>query len=106
MSSSPNANPVRGEAMLALAGQDVLLRPSFSALVAAEQEIGPLFDLVERAAAGRLGLAELVALLWHCRDAATCPLDRDSFAEAVAEAGLVALTPVLKILLRQILQGR
>ena len=48
------ANPVRGEAMLALAGQDVLLRPSFSALVAAEQEIGPLFDLVERAAAGRL----------------------------------------------------
>ena len=56
--------------------------------------------------AGRLGLAELVALLWHCRDAATCPLDRDGFAEAVAEAGLVALTPVLKILLRQILQGR
>uniref|UniRef100_UPI0018E518AF GTA-gp10 family protein n=1 Tax=Blastomonas sp. UPD001 TaxID=2217673 RepID=UPI0018E518AF len=61
MNGSPNANPVRGEAKLALAGQDVLLRPSFSALVAAEQEIGPLFDLVERAAAGRLGLAELVA---------------------------------------------
>ena len=100
------ANPVRGEAMLAVAGQVVLLRPSFSALVAAEQEIGPLFDLVERAAAGRLGLAELVALLWHCRDGATCTLDRDGFSDAVTEAGMVALTPVLKTLLRQILQGR
>ncbi len=106
MSGGTRANPVRGEAMLALAGHDVVLRPSFAALVTAEQEIGPLFDLVERAAAGRLGLAELVALLWHCRAAATCPLDRDDFSEAVAEAGLVALSPVLKILLRQILQGR
>lgn len=103
---SVSANPVRGEALLQLTGRDVLLRPSFAALVAAEQEIGPLFDLVERAAAGRLGLAELVALLWHCRVQDDCPLDRDGFAEAVAGAGLVALTPVLKILLRQILQGR
>lgn len=103
---SAPANPARGEALLALAGQEVVLRPSFSALVAAEQEIGPLFDLVERAASGRLGLAELVALLWHCRTADSCALTRDGFADAVAEAGLVALTPVLKILLRQILQGR
>lgn len=100
------ANPVRGEAMLQLAGHEVLLRPSFNALVAAEQEIGPLFDLVERAAAGRLGLAELVALFWHCHVAGTCPFDREGFAHALADAGLLALTPVLKILLRQILQGR
>lgn len=106
MSGGPNANPVRGEAMLALAGHDVVLRPSFAALVAAEQEIGPLFDLVERAAAGRLGLAELAALLWHCRVDATCPLDRARFSEAMAAIGIVALTPVLKTLLRQILQGR
>ncbi|PXW78139.1 tail tube GTA-gp10-like protein [Blastomonas natatoria] len=100
------ANHVRGEAMLQLAGHEVLLRPSFNALVAAEQEIGPLFDLVERAAAGRLGLAELVALFWHCRVAGTCPFDREGFAHALADVGLLALTPVLKILLRQILQGR
>lgn len=100
------ANPARGEAMLTLAGQEVVLRPSFAALVGAEQEIGPLFDLVERAASGQLSLAELVALLWHCRVANTCPLDRDGFADAVAQLGLIALTPVLKVLLRQILQGR
>jgi hypothetical protein len=103
---SAAANPVRGEAMLVLAGHEVVLRPSFAALVAAEQEIGPLFDLVERAAASRLGLADLAALLWHCRVAETCPLDRDRFADALSQAGLVALTPALKTLLRQILQGR
>ncbi|WP_446661135.1 GTA-gp10 family protein [Blastomonas sp. SL216] len=92
--------------MLTLAGHDVVLRPSFTALVAAEQEIGPLFDLVERAAAGRLGLGELAALLWHCRSGERCPIDRDAFCEALAELGMVALTPVLKTLLRQILQGR
>ncbi|WP_017672461.1 gene transfer agent family protein [Blastomonas sp. AAP53] len=106
MSGGPSANPVRGEALLQLGGHDIVLRPAFAALVAAEQEIGPLFDLVERAAAGRLGLAELVALLWHCRVEESCPLDRGSFAEALAQAGLVALTPALKTLLRQILQGR
>ena len=106
MSGGRAANPVRGEALLQLAGSDVVLRPSFSALVAAEQETGPLFDLVERAASGRLGLGEIVALFWHCRVEASCPLNRDDFAEALAGAGLVALTPVLRVLLRQILQGR
>lgn len=100
------ANPVRGEAVLQLETANVVLRPSFAALVAAEQETGPLFDLVERAASGKLGLADIVALFWHCRIAASCPLDRDAFGEALARAGLVALTPVLKTLLRQILQGR
>ena len=100
------ANPVRGEALLRLGDADIVVRPGFAALVAAEQEIGPLFDLVERAASGRMCLAELVALLWHCRVAQSCPLDRDAFAEALTQAGLVAVTPVLNTLLRQILQGR
>lgn len=106
MSGEASANPARGEAMLSLAGHEVVLRPSFAALVAAEQEIGPLFDMVERAAAGRLGLAELAALLWHCRLSESCPLDRETFAEALTHTGIVTLTPVLKTLLRQILQGR
>ena len=44
------ANPLRGEAMLTILGEPCLLRPSFAALVAAEDELGPLFALVERAA--------------------------------------------------------
>lgn len=106
MSGGQAANPVRGEALLQLGGADIVLRPSFAALVAAEQETGPLFDLVERAASGRLGLAEIAALFWHCRIEASCPLTREAFGDALAAAGLVVLTPVLRVLLRQILQGR
>lgn len=106
MSGESIANPVRGEASLALGGAQIVLRPTFAALVAAEQEIGPLFDMVERAASGKLGLAEIAALFWHCRVADSCPLTREDFGEALAAAGLVATTPVLRVLLRQILQGR
>ncbi len=96
------ANSARGEAMIA----GYVLRPSFAALVAAEQELGPLFALVERAAAGELRLTEMIALFWHClRDRAE-DLDRNAFAEDVTAAGLAAATPALKILLGQILGGR
>lgn len=93
-------NPARGEARLL----DWTLRPSFTALVAAEEELGPLFALVERAASGGLRLSELVALFWHCLDGAE--VERAAFAEAVTGAGLAAVTPALKTLLAQILAGR
>ncbi len=105
MSGAQDANPARGEAAVRVAGETLVLRPSFAALVAAEQELGPLFALVERAAAGRLGIGELVALLWHClRDPS--PMTREAFGEAVAAGGLAAVTPALKILIGQILGGR
>jgi Phage tail tube protein, GTA-gp10 len=96
-----SANPARGEATIA----GHVLRPSFSALVAAEAELGPLFALVERAAEGRLALGEMVGLFWHCvanKDA----LDREAFGDAVMAGGLVSATPALKMLLGQILGGR
>lgn len=99
-------NPVRGEAAVRVAGEMLVLRPTFAALVAAEQELGPLFDLVERAAAGRLALAELVGLFWHCRHGAPDALTRDALGEAVVEGGMSAATPALKVLLTQILAGR
>lgn len=100
------ANPLRGEAELRVGGEMYRLRPSFAALVAAEAELGPLFALTERAAAGGLRLEELAALLWHCIDARPEGLTREAVGEAVAGAGLVAVTPVLRTLLMQILQGR
>ncbi len=100
------ANPVRGEAALRVNGESVVLRPSFAALVAAEQELGPLFALVERAADGRLGLSEMVALFWCCRHDAPAGLTRETLGEAVAAGGLAAATPVLRVLLAQILAGR
>lgn len=50
------ANALRGEALLKIGGAAHVLRPSFTALVAAEEELGPLFALVERAGAGQLRL--------------------------------------------------
>jgi hypothetical protein len=98
-------NPLRGEATLEIAGRARVLRPTFAALVAAEDELGPLFALVERAAAGQLRLAELATLFWHClaeRDV----LARDEVGEAVLACGLAGCAPALRSLLGQILQGR
>jgi hypothetical protein len=100
------ANPARGEATLRVAGEALVLRPSFAALVAAEGEIGPLFALVERAADGRLTLAEMVALFWHCLHRPPPALTREALGEAVVAAGLAAATPALRLLLGQVLAGR
>lgn len=101
-----SANPVRGEAQVRVAGETLVLRPSFAALVAAEGELGPLFALVERAAAGGLALGELVALFWHCRHDAPAALTRETLGDAVVHGGLAQATPVLRVLLGQILAGR
>ncbi len=103
--TTAQANQWRGEALLAVDGQTHVLRPSFTALVAAEEELGPLFALVERAAAGELRLTELVALYWHCL-ASREGLERDTFAEALVTAGVAHATKPLRGLLAQVLQGR
>lgn len=99
------ANPERGEAALEIGGARLVVRPSFAALVAAEAELGPLFDLVERAAAGKLALADLVGLLWHCLETREA-MTREALGEAVLAVGLARVTPVLKAILQQILAGR
>jgi hypothetical protein len=102
---SSAANPARGEAALAIGGETIKLRPSFEALVAAEEELGPLFALVERAATGGLKVAEMAALFWHCAESRPIGLTRAWIGEGIVEQGLAGVTPVLKILLGQILQG-
>ncbi|HEX8573358.1 MAG TPA: gene transfer agent family protein [Allosphingosinicella sp.] len=102
---SPAANPARGEAALLVGGEPLRLRPSFEALVAAEEELGPLFALVERAAAGGLRVAETAALFWHCAEPRPQGLTREAVGAAIAERGLAGVAPVLKLLLGQILQG-
>lgn len=101
---SEQANSLRGEAELVVAGAPRVLRPSFTALVAAEEELGPLFALVERAAGGQLRLAEMVALFWHCL-AVRDGLTRDDVGEAVMEVGLAGCAKPLRALLAQILRG-
>jgi hypothetical protein len=90
---------------LIIGGIERVLRPTFSALVAAEEELGPLFGLVERAGGGELKLAEMAALFWHCL-ASQDGLTRETVGEAVAAHGLVACAKPLRALLGAILQGK
>jgi len=98
------ANPVRGEATLMVTGQPRVLRPTFAALVAAEEELGSLFALVERAGESRLRLEELAALFWHCLTERG-EVSRETVGEAIVAQGLAASSKPLKTLLYQILQG-
>ncbi len=98
------ANPARGEASLEVAGHALLLRPCFTALVAAEEEFGPLFALVERAGTGELRLSEMAGLFWHCLEDQGATT-REELSEAVLQTGLAACAKPLRALLSQILQG-
>jgi hypothetical protein len=98
-------NPLRGEAQFELGGRQFLLRPSFENLVAAEQEIGSLFALVERASEGKLTLTEVSALLWHCMDADPKP-SREEVGQAVLKQGLINTTKPVRAILSQVLQGQ
>lgn len=100
------ANPHRGEASFIVGGESLVLRPSFTALVAAEEEMGPLFALVERAAEGKLSLNEVAALFDHVSADRPKAITRARIGEAIVAAGLARVTPVLRVLLGQILQGR
>lgn len=99
------ANPMRGEAELSIMGETHILRPSFEALVAAEQDLGSLFALVERASEGQLTLAEIASLLWHCLPAKDRPT-RETVGEAVLAMGILAATKPVRVILAQVLQGR
>ena len=101
-----SANPHRGEANLPVGGEVLVLRPSFSALVAAEEELGPLFALVERASEGRLGLGEIAALFDHLSANRPPAITRERIGEAVVEKGLAGISPILRRVLGQILKGK
>lgn len=101
-----SANPHRGEACLVVAGETVVLRPTFSALLAAEQELGSLFGLVERAAEGGLKLAEMAALFDCLSKSRPAAITRERIGEAIVAQGLARVTPVLRTILGQILSGK
>ena len=101
-----SAHPARGEASVRVGGTELAVRPSVAALVAAEQELGPLFAVGERAASGGLSLCEMVALFWHCLPERPEGMTREAFGEGVAAGGRANASPALRGLLGQILGGR
>lgn len=101
-----HANSFRGEAILTIDGHDYLLRPSFAALIAAEEELGPLLALVDNAASGQLSLHNIALLLWHCIAQRPQHLTKDTVGQAVVAQGLANITPLIRTVLQQILAGR
>lgn len=100
-----SANPYRGEASLRVGAAELVLRPSFGALVAAEEELGSLLALVERAGDGAVRLSEVAALFWHCLVERPEGVTRDAVGAAVVAHGLAGVMPALRVLLRQIVLG-
>ena len=100
------ANPHRGEASIAVGGETLILRPTFGALVAAEEELGSLFEIVENAATGALSLRQIVGLFDLLSTGRPPAITRERIGNAVVEKGLAGITPTLKLVLAQILQGR
>jgi len=98
------ANALRGEANFTVASQTFVLRPSFENLVAAEEELGSLFAIVERASEGSLTLTEITALIWHCLPHSERP-ERKIVGAAVLALGLVGATVPVRAILAQVLQG-
>jgi hypothetical protein len=90
---------------LSLPAGPCLLRPTFGALVAAEAELGSLFAVLERAAAGQARMAEMAALFWHCR-ADPEEMERGRFEAALLDAGLATLLPPFRALLSGVFGGR
>lgn len=98
------ANPLRGEVELQLGDRQLVLRPSFAALVRAEEELGSLLALVERVAAGDVRLQEIGGLFWHCLTGDRG--ERQSFEEALLDAGISNLLPIYRTLLARLFGGR
>ena len=106
MTAQRPANPHRGEASLNVGGETLVLRATFGALVAAEEELGSLFELIERAAAGALRLNEIAALFDHLSHGRPKAISRAIIGEALVERGMAKVTPLLRTVFSQILQGR
>lgn len=101
---SRQANPLRGETAIEIAGRRFLLRPSFEALIAAEEELGSLFSMVERASQGALKVSEMSGLVWHCLPHDTRP-ERQVIGEAMVTMGLVEATRPIRAIFAQVLKG-
>lgn len=99
-------NPHRGEGSLDVGGETLVLRPTFSALVAAEQELGPLFALVESASEGKLGIQQIAILFDHLSAGRPAAITRERIGEAIVEKGLAGISPTLRLVLEQILKGK
>lgn len=85
-------------------GEKYALVPSFKALVAAEEELGPLFCLVQQYESQGLAPAQAAALFWHCLPPAH-NLTRAQLEARVAGGGWRTASACLSLLIETIQHG-
>lgn len=101
-----SGNPHRGDLSFAVDGRTYVLRPTFAAVVAAEQEIGSLLALAAQAQNG-LSFEKAVALLHHCHLAADpAGPDREAFGAILMEHGFMPSLALFKQLMTDLLGGQ
>lgn len=99
-----SANPHRGDVLLSLPSGDLVLRPSFQALVAAEQEIGSLLALAARASTDGVPLQKMAVLFHHCARAVDPAVpDADVLGQRMLAAGLMPCLDAFQSLLAGLL---
>ncbi len=101
-----DANIVRGEVGLSLPSGACVLRPTFSSLVAAEEEVGSLLALLDRAGCGDVRLGDIGPLFWHALRRPVPWVDRGLFEAELVDVGLKALIPAYRQLLASVFGGR
>lgn len=101
------ANPLRGEVAIALGGRERVLRPSFTALVALEESLGPLLGLAQRTAEGRLALGDLATAIHHCLrvEPGETPPSVPEIGEMLLAEGMLGALAAWRTLLERTLGG-
>lgn len=99
------ANPLRGEVSLELSSSTLVLRPTFTALVAAEAEVGSLLGLLDRAGSGDVRLGDLGPLFWHSLKREGPEMDRAAFEAELMQTGLSRLLQPYRQLLAAVCGG-
>ena len=100
------ANPYRGETVFSAGETTHVLRPTFEALVATEQTVGPLIGLARRTARDGPTLDEMAALFHHCARAADANAPPpETFGNLIIAEGLAQALPVYRALLEAALGG-
>jgi hypothetical protein len=101
------ANPHRGEQSIELAGATYVLRPTFEAAVAIEEQLGGLLGLLTRLLNDRtaLTLKEAAVIVCECMKAGGQAANQDKVKRLLFEAGYYTAAPQVLELLTAMVTG-
>jgi len=107
---SDRANSLKGEVEIRLGGERYVLRPSFTAIMAIEAELGGVVPLARRAAKGDFGLRDLTVIVReglnaHALAAGGKQLDADRVGAMILTEGVAHVAGPVRDFLTAVLSG-